>query len=163
MNPTHQPDFAFMRPRLSRWVALGAGSGLSGVAPGTVGTLLAWGVWLVALDKLTAWQQGAIIAAGVWIGIWACSRTADDLGVADHGAIVWDEIIAFWLVLWLTPAGFGWQFSAFLLFRFFDVVKPPPIRWVDRQVSGGWGVMADDLLAACFSLLVLALGKALFL
>jgi phosphatidylglycerophosphatase A len=161
MNPTHQPDFAFMRPRLSRWVAFGAGSGLSAVAPGTVGTLLAWGIWLVALEGLTAWQQGVIIAVGVWIGIWACSRTADDLGVADHGAIVWDEIIAFWLVLWLTPAGFGWQFSAFLLFRFFDVVKPPPIRWVDRQVSGGWGVMADDLLAACFSLLVLALGKGI--
>jgi len=98
---------------------------------------------------------------GTAIGVFACRRTGEALGIQDHGAIVWDEIIAFWLVLWVLNGSFGQQLTAFLVFRMFDIVKPPPIRWVDRTVGGGWGVMADDLLAACLTLLVLAIWRAL--
>ena len=80
----------------------------------------------------------------------------------DHGAIVWDEIVAFTLVLFFTPAGYAWQVAAFLLFRFFDIVKPPPIRYYDRKWKSGFGVMFDDLLAAFYTLLVLALVRGFF-
>jgi phosphatidylglycerophosphatase A len=83
------------------------------------------------------------------------------LGVQDHGAIVWDEVVAFWLILWVLNGSFSQQVTAFLVFRFFDIVKPPPIAWIDRTVGGGWGVMADDLAAAMMTLLVLALGRSL--
>jgi phosphatidylglycerophosphatase A len=156
-GPVLRPDFVFMRGKLSRWIGFGLGSGLSSVAPGTVGTLLAWAGWLLAAPLLTELQAGAIIGAAFLLGVWACGRVASDLGVADHGAIVWDEIVAFWLVLLMVPGGFGSQFSAFLLFRFFDIVKPPPIRWADRRLKNGFGVMFDDLLAAIFTLVVMAI------
>ncbi len=156
-----QPTAAFMRARLSRLIALGFGSGLSPVAPGTVGTLWAWLSWVV----IGIWYQGpwllALPVLGFLVGIVACGRTADDLGVHDHGAIVWDEIVAFWLVLALIPGSYGAQFSAFVLFRLFDIVKPPPIRHFDRSVGGGFGVMFDDLLAAFYTLLVVAAWQAI--
>jgi phosphatidylglycerophosphatase A len=82
--------------------------------------------------------------------------------VADHGSIVWDEIVPFWLVLFMTPAGFLWQLAAFFWFRFFDVIKPQPARWIDAHVKNGFGVMLDDVVAAFFTLLVLALFKVAF-
>jgi len=103
----------------------------------------------------------AIIALGFAAGIWACGRTGHALGVADHGGIVWDEIIAFMLVLVFTPPGPVWQACAFLLFRLFDILKPPPIRYYDRKLKNGFGVMFDDLLAAFYTLMVLAAGKLL--
>ncbi|HWS75809.1 MAG TPA: phosphatidylglycerophosphatase A [Quisquiliibacterium sp.] len=149
-----------MRAKLSRLVALGFGSGLSPVAPGTVGTLWAWLSWLV----IGQWFEGPALLllplAGFAIGVVACGRTARAMGVPDHGAIVWDEIVAFWLVLALIPAGYGWQFAGFVLFRFFDIVKPPPIRRFDRTLKGGFGVMFDDILAAFYTLLVLAAWRA---
>lgn len=155
-----QPTARFMRGQLSRVVALGFGSGLSPVAPGTVGTLWAWVCWLV----LGLWFEGDALlllpALGFLAGIVVCGRTARALGVEDHGAIVWDEIVAFWLVLALVPAEYGWQFAAFVLFRFFDIVKPPPIRHFDRTLKGGFGVMFDDLLAAFYTLLVIAAWRA---
>jgi phosphatidylglycerophosphatase A len=145
-----------MRARLSRLVALGFGSGLSPVAPGTVGTLWAWLAW----EVLRLWVEGPALlwlpVAGFLAGVVACGRTADDLGVHDHGAIVWDEVVAFWLVLALVPASHGAQFAAFALFRFFDIVKPPPIGHFDRTLAGGFGIMFDDLLAAFYTLLVVA-------
>ena len=156
-----RPTAAFMRARLSRLVALGFGSGLSPVAPGTVGTLWAWLSWVV----LTQWFSlpGLLLlpVLGFALGIVACERTGRALGTHDHGAIVWDEIVAFWLVLALVPAEYGWQFAAFVLFRFFDIVKPPPIRRVDRTLKGGFGVMFDDLLAAFYTLLVIALWRGI--
>jgi phosphatidylglycerophosphatase A len=149
-----------MRPRLSRWIALGAGSGLAPVAPGTAGTLLAWLLYSLGLSRLSEPAQVAVVAVGFIIGIWASEVTARDLGVADHGSIVWDEIIAFWLVLLFVPAGFGSQFVAFLLFRFFDIAKPPPIRHFDRTIKNGFGVMLDDLIAAFYTLLLFAFWKA---
>jgi phosphatidylglycerophosphatase A len=141
-------------------IALGAGSGLVRGAPGTAGTLAAFPLFALLALFCTPLQQLALIAFGFVLGIWACARTGNALGVADPGAIVWDEIVAFMLVLFFTPAGYAWQAFAFLLFRFFDIVKPPPIAWFDRRWKNGFGVMFDDLLAAFYTLLVLAVARS---
>jgi len=154
---------AFMWRHPARWIALGFGSGLSPWAPGTAGTLWAWVAFLVLDRWLSPLAWGAVIAASLAIGVWACARTAADLALADPGAIVWDEVVAFWIVLWLVmPAGIVMQAIAFALFRFFDAVKPGPIGWCDRvfKSARGWkqglGIMVDDLAAALCTLLVLA-------
>jgi phosphatidylglycerophosphatase A len=103
------------------------------------------------------------VAALFALGIWACALTGEHLGVHDHGAMVWDEIVAFLLVLAIVPAGLAWQAAAFALFRFFDIVKPAPIRWLERRYRGGFGVMLDDLVAAGYALLVLAVVKRIWL
>jgi phosphatidylglycerophosphatase A len=90
------------------------------------------------------------------LGIAAVQRTGKDLGVSDHGSIVWDEIVPFWLVLFFCPSAWPWQAVAFLSFRVFDIVKPPPARFFDERVRNGFGVMADDLIAALYTLLTLA-------
>jgi phosphatidylglycerophosphatase A len=153
MRPTVRMLFAHP----SHFVALGFGSGLAPKGPGTAGTLAAWLLYPPLRYALTDWQLLGFLAASFFFGIIACERTGRALGVADHGAIVWDEVVAFWLVLFFTPATLLWQALAFVLFRFFDIVKPPPIRWVDERTRGGLGVMADDLLAAGYTLLLLAL------
>jgi len=157
---------AFMHRHLSRWIALGFGSGLSPWAPGTVGTLWAWVAFLVFDRWLDAAGWGALIGMSLVVGIWACTRTAQALASADPGAIVWDEIIAFWIVLWVVmPAGAVMQFIAFVLFRFFDAVKPGPIGWTDRRFkrAQGWtqglGIIADDLVAALCTLFAIALWR----
>jgi len=156
-----RPSFEFMRPRLSRWIALGFGSGLSRTAPGTVGTLFAWASYAL-LHRLIG-DAGLLLlcAAGLVVGVWAVGRAGRDLGVPDHSAIVWDEIVAFWLVLLLVPASFISQLGAFLLFRAFDILKPPPIRQVDRLWKTPAGVMADDLLAGAYTVLVIAFWQRL--
>ncbi len=152
--------FAFSHP--AHVVALGFGAGLSPFAPGTAGTLLAWAAgWGIALALHPAVAL-ALVAAFFALGVWACKLTGEHLGVHDHGAMVWDEVVAFLLVLVVVPASLAWQAAAFVLFRFFDIVKPPPIRWLERRYVGGFGVMLDDLLAAGYTLLVLALAKRLF-
>lgn len=150
-------DWRFMRVRLSRWIALGFGSGLSRVAPGTAGTLWAWLAFMVLERWVSPAGWAVLIVGGFVLGIWACARTSRDLGAADPGPIVWDEIVAFWLVLLFVPAGFGDRFGAFVVFRFFDIVKPPPIRHFERSVKGGLGIMLDDVLAAFYTLLLFAL------
>lgn len=155
----------FMLAHPAHWLAQGFGSGLSPVMPGTAGTLMGWvlfavptGLWPAIFTPLF-W--GVAILAGFMIGIWACDRTGHDMGVADHGSMVWDEIIAFWLVLlFLMPADFATQCAAFLWFRFFDMVKPPPIRFFDSHVKGGFGVMWDDIVAAFYTLLLFAFWRA---
>jgi phosphatidylglycerophosphatase A len=162
----------FMMKHPARWIALGLGSGLSPWAPGTVGTLWAWVAFLVLDPWLRASDWAVCIGLSLWVGWWACTRCAQDLGVADPSAIVWDEVVAFWLVLWLwMPASLGGQVLAFALFRFFDAVKPGPVAWADRLFKGhrgspigwaqGFGIMWDDLVAAFCTLLVLSLGMAL--
>ena len=152
----------------AHWLALGFGSGLSPKAPGTVGTLWSWVSFLVFNQWLDAAQWGVVIVAALVVGLWACTATARHMGVADPGAIVWDEIVAFWIVLWLvTPAGLWTQLVAFVLFRYFDTVKPGPVGWADRlfklqpgQAIGwrqGFGILFDDLVAAGCTLLVMAL------
>ena len=152
----------------AHWLALGFGSGLSPRAPGTVGTLWGWVSFLVFNRWLDPAQWGWGILVALLVGLWACTRTAQHLGVADPGAIVWDEIVAFWIVLWLLmPAGFWAQAAAFALFRYFDAAKPGPVGWADRlfklkpgQAIGwrqGLGILFDDLVAAGCTLLVVAL------
>ena len=142
-------------------IALGAGAGLVPAAPGTAGTLLAFPLcWLLAAYATPGIALAAIGGAFA-LGIWACGATGRALGAADHGSMVWDEVVAFALVLVFTPAGWMWQVGAFVLFRFFDIVKPPPIRYFDRRLKSGFGVMFDDLLAAGYTLLVLAVCQRL--
>lgn len=146
----------------ARLVALAFGAGLSPVAPGTVGTLWAWGVFELLGLLLNEAQMGWLILVALLAGWVACTVTARHLGREDPGAIVWDEVAAFWLVLWLiSPAGWLAQLCAFALFRFFDAAKPQPVRWADqafkgRGARGGFGIMFDDLVAAFCTLLVIA-------
>lgn len=149
--------FAFGHP--AHFVATGFGAGLAPVAPGTVGTLVAFPLWWVLGRGYEPAAFFALLGLLFVMGVWACERAGRDLGVADHGAFVWDEVVAFLLVLALLPEGAGWQLAAFLLFRFFDIVKPSPIREAERRFKGGFGVMLDDLIAAGYTLLVLALAR----
>jgi phosphatidylglycerophosphatase A len=103
-----------------------------------------------------------VVAALFGIGVWACEVTGRHLGMADHGAMCWDEVVAFLLVLVVVPDSWSWQLAAFAVFRAFDIAKPPPIRALERRFKGGFGVMADDLLAAGYTLLALALARRLF-
>ena len=160
-----RPTLGFMLQHPAHVIALGFGSGLGRVAPGTVGTLWAWLAFLVLQLWLTPSQIGWLIAASIPVGWWACTVTARHLRVADPGHIVWDEVVAMWIVLWLTmPMGFWGQLTAFALFRFFDAVKPQPVKWADRLFKGfgprgGWGIMFDDLVAAFCALMVMALWR----
>ena len=157
----------FLMSHPAHFIGLGAGSGLSRLAPGTAGTLWAWAVFALLQMWLTPLQMGVLIAASTLVGWWACTVTARHMGVADPGAIVWDEVVAFWLVLWLiTPTTFGGELGAFLLFRYFDAAKPGPVRWADGLFKGfgwrgGWGIMFDDLVAAFCTLLVFAVWRSL--
>ncbi len=164
--PLTRPSARFMLAHPAHFLALGFGSGLSRIVPGTVGTLFGW----LSFDVLSArWPAvftpqcwAMLIVVGFVIGIWACERTGRALGVPDHGAMVWDEIIAIWLVLLLvTPTSFKGELVAFLLFRVFDMTKPPPIRQIEHRFKGGFGVMVDDIIAAFLTLLVLALWRYL--
>jgi phosphatidylglycerophosphatase A len=146
-----QPTFRFLVSHPAHFIALGFGSGLSPRAPGTAGTLLAWALYPLISAPLSSALFAALLASLFVAGVLVAERTGRALGVPDHGAIVWDEMVAMWLVLLFTPAVFGWQAVAVALFRFFDIVKPPPIRWADRRLKGGFGVMFDDLLAAGYA------------
>jgi len=157
---------ALGRGRVLITLLLGFGSGLSPKAPGTVGTLWAWLAFLVLQPWFaTPLQMGLLIAASTLGGWWACTVTARHMGVSDPGSIVWDEVVAFWLVLWLAmPMGFWGQFTAFALFRFFDAAKPGPVGWADSLFKGfgwrgGWGILWDDFVAAFCTLLVIALWR----
>jgi phosphatidylglycerophosphatase A len=103
-----------------------------------------------------------LLAAAFLLGVWACGVTARHLGIQDHGSMVWDEIVAFLLVAAVLPRELGWQLAGFVAFRAFDIVKPAPIRWIERRYHGGFGVMVDDLVAAAYALLVLALVRRVF-
>ncbi|WP_246167773.1 phosphatidylglycerophosphatase A family protein [Propionivibrio limicola] len=152
------PSLRFLFSHPAHLVACGFGSGLSPVAPGTAGTLFAWATFLLAqpwLEQLSRSGQLALLAACFVIGVLAVHKTGRDLGEPDHGSIVWDEIVPFWLVLLFCPAGWYWQTAAFLLFRLFDIVKPQPARFFDERVKNGFGVMTDDVFAAAYTLLTL--------
>lgn len=164
---THLLNRRFLLSHPAHFIALGAGAGLSRLAPGTAGTLWAWAIFLLLQIWLTPLHMGLLIAIATLVGWWACTVTAQHMGVADPGAIVWDEVIAFWLVLWLvTPTTFGGELCAFLLFRYFDAAKPGPVRWADSLFKGfgwrgGWGIIFDDLVAAFCTLLVIAIWRSL--
>lgn len=176
-TPILKPNFKWMLGNANRSIAFGFGSGLTSVAPGTAGTLWAWALFLVAdyifftpTIPTLLWALGA---GFIW-GCWACGCVSEELGKRDFGGIVWDEMIAFWLILTLiTPTNLWMQILAFALFRFFDAVKPGPIGMIDRHFKNtesmdapsskfqilwrGFGIMIDDIAAALFTLLTLAL------
>ena len=156
----------FMWSHPAHVLAMGFGAGLSPKAPGTVGTLWAWAAYgLLSLFLSTA-ELGWLIAVSLPVGWWACTRTAEHMQVQDPSAIVWDEIVAFWLILWLwMPVGLVGQLVAFILFRLFDALKPGPVGWADRHFHGlgwrgGFGIMFDDIVAAFCTLLFISLWQA---
>ena len=151
------PTLRFLFAHPAHFIALGFGAGLSPLAPGTVGTLVAFPLAAALRASGNDLAYLLAVAASFLIGIWAAERTGRDLGVADHPSIVWDEVAAFLLVLFFVGADFLRQAFAFLLFRFFDIVKLPPARRIDREWHHGFGVMADDLVAAFYALLIFAL------
>lgn len=157
-----QPSWRFIFSHPAHFIAFGAGVGLSPVAPGTFGTLLAFPIFLFLNPRLGNIEFLLVIAVMFAAGVWACGKTGEALGVHDHSGMVWDEIVAFLLVLFITPNSQLWQAAAFLLFRLFDIAKPPPIRFFDMTMRGGFGVMFDDLLAAFYTLLCLAIWLHLF-
>ncbi|KWN67467.1 phosphatidylglycerophosphatase [Burkholderia ubonensis] len=151
--------FMFSHP--AHLLSLGFGSGLAPIMPGTFGTLFGWLTFVAFSRYLTVPEWWVLIAAGFFAGIWLTGFTAKKLGNADPGPVVWDEIVAIWIVmLFVTPATFVGQLWAFVVFRCFDVLKPPPIRYLERRMKGGLGIMADDLIAAFMSLLVIALWRS---
>lgn len=157
-----RPDLRFLLSHPAHFIALGAGSGLARHAPGTVGTLWAWAAFAVLQPWMNDMAWGVLIVLGTLVGWWACTVTARDMGVPDSGHIVWDEVIAFWLVLWLvSPTSLLGQAVAFTLFRLFDAVKVGPMAWADRTFKGfgprgGFGILLDDFAAALCTLLVIA-------
>lgn len=137
-------------------LAFGFGSGLLRPAPGTWGTLFGWLLWVVLLQGRPDLVVLGVLVIAFALGCRACERTGQALGAPDHGGMVWDEIVAFWLVLWLTPDTLVAQAVAFVLFRAFDIAKPQPVRYFDARLKGGFGVMWDDIVSAAYSLLVMA-------
>ena len=157
-----KPDLAFLLAHPAHFFALGCGSGLAPKAPGTFGTLFAWITFALFHSYFGDFQLLFLLAAAYLGGIWFIDVTGKAIGDPDHGSIVWDEIVPFWLVLLMTPDTFFWQLAAFALFRYFDITKPQPARYFDEHVKNGFGVMADDLVAAGYTLLSLALLKLIF-
>ena len=153
------PSLQFLFAHPAHFFACGCGSGLAPWAPGTFGTLFAWLSFNLFRPYFTEFALLGLFAAAYVFGIWAIDIAGRALGDPDHGSIVWDEIVPFWLVLLMTPESMLWQATAFGLFRFFDITKPQPARYFDEHVKNGFGVMADDLVAAGYTLLCLALIK----
>ncbi|MHB1091767.1 phosphatidylglycerophosphatase A family protein [Thiobacillus sp.] len=150
------PDFKFLLAHPAHLIAFGFGSGLAPKAPGTVGTVLGLPLfWLIAAITPDLSARLILLSATFLLGVWACDRTGRALGVADHGGMVWDEIVAFALVLLFSPPGWLWIALAFALFRLFDILKPWPIRYADQHLKNGFGVMFDDLLAAGYAVAII--------
>ena len=139
------------------WIATALGAGLSPKAPGTAGSLVALLPWWLLLRSLPLAWYVAIVVAGFVLGVWACGIAGKRLGVHDHGALVWDEVIGMWITLLAAPHSWWWMLVGFVLFRLFDIWKPWPVRVADRRVHGGLGVMLDDVLAGAYALLALQL------
>ncbi len=142
-------------------LSVGFGSGLAPKAPGTAGTVVAIPLFLLIAELPLIWYLG-IVVFGFLLGIYLCEATSKALGVHDHSGIVWDEIIGFFITMTLVPLTWYWLLAGFLLFRFFDIVKPWPIRQADKNLHGGFGIMFDDVLAGLYALGCLHLLVLLF-
>lgn len=157
-QPPGEPEFshALLPPGFLKnpvhLLAFGFGSGAAARAPGTWGSLAAIPIWLLFF-WVPPYVYLAIIVVTFLVGIWLCGTTARNLKVHDHGGIVWDEFVGMWVALALIPNTIVGVLMVFLLFRFFDVLKPWPISWFDQRVPGGVGIMVDDLLAGLMALL----------
>ncbi len=143
------------------WFAFGFGSGLSPVAPGTFGTLMAVPFYYF-LQDLSLLSYALFVLITAMLGIYFCGRSSQLLGVHDHGGIVWDEMVGYWLTMMFAPKGWQWMLAGFVLFRIFDIVKPWPISVADKRVHGGLGIMLDDILAAFLAMAFLGLGTYVF-
>jgi len=161
MTKQPPPPVKFLFSHPAHFIACGMGSGLSRFAPGTAGTAFAWLTFpLLRMYLETDLGLAIFLLLAFAVGVSACQITGRALGVVDHGAIVWDEIVPFWAVLMLTPPELLWQLAAFLWFRFYDIVKPQPAKYFDTQVKNGFGVMMDDVIAAGYTVLTIAVFKA---
>lgn len=154
-----RPSWRFVLRHPAHFIAFGGGIGLAPFAPGTLGTLLAFPFYWIAAPRLEPGVFVLLVCALFGLGVWACEIAGRTIGISDHGGMVWDETVAFLLVLFVVPATLYWQGAAFLLFRLFDILKPQPIRYYERRFKNGFGVMVDDLVAAFFTLIVLAIAK----
>ncbi|MDO9166108.1 MAG: phosphatidylglycerophosphatase A [Rhodoferax sp.] len=168
-----RPSARFMLSHPAHFIAMGFGSGLSPVAPGTAGTLWAWLAFLALQPWMNDTRWAILLAVSLPLGWWASTVTAKNMRVLDPSSVVWDEIAAFWLILWLVmPAGLWGQLVAFGLFRYFDAVKPGPVRWADQLFhhvnvatdraawrKAGFGIMLDDVVAAACALLAIAIWR----
>lgn len=167
MNLAETDELVLQRPALKKvalgspsgFLAFGFGAGLSPFAPGTMGTLVAvpFTFVLKSLGPTPFWIMLTLLFL---FGIGLCSHVSRKLGVHDHGGIVWDEMVGYWLAVAFVPLQWQWLLAAFLLFRFFDILKPWPIRQIDKKISGGFGIMIDDVVAGLFTLLLLAVLQA---
>jgi phosphatidylglycerophosphatase A len=155
--PNVPADWRFVLGHPAHFIAFGFGSGLAPVAPGTFGSLVAIPLTLWLLPAYGDAGFGLILAGAFVIGVWACDLTGKRLGITDYGGIVWDEVVAMMLILWLVPLRPWWILLAFVLFRLFDIIKLPPARQIDAHWKSGLGVMLDDIAAAVHTLIVLAL------
>lgn len=151
------PAAEFARPLLKSpagWIASGFGSGFFPYASGTFGTLVALIPWL-ALRHLPLWQYLVMLVGAFALGVWASQRVIDTIEVQDPSVIVWDEFVGVWIALLAAPAGWEWAVGGFVLFRFFDILKPWPVSWADNQCKGGFGAMLDDAFAGLYALIAL--------
>ena len=160
-NNKKEPTWAFLISHPAHFFGLGLGSGLTDFAPGTFGTLAAIPLWLLIAEQSFVMQCIIIFLASV-IGIYFCGKTASDLGAHDHGAIVWDEFVGYWLTMLFAPAGWLWVVVGFILFRLFDILKPWPISYFDKRIHGGLGIMLDDIAAGLLAGVVLIFLAPLF-
>jgi len=139
-----------------QFFALGFGSGLAPKAPGTFGTLAAIPLYLL-LTMLTPIAYAIVVILMTFIGFYICGKAAEDVGVHDHPAIVWDEFIGFFITMFMIPVSWQSILLGFILFRFFDIIKPWPISFIDKKVAGGFGIMIDDVVAGFFALIIMQL------
>ncbi len=156
-NPKiNSPSFKQLLANPNHFFAFGFGSGLAPKAPGTFGTLAAVPVyWLIQDLNWPLYLSWLLVTFA--LGVLWCDRSSKALGVHDHGGIVWDEFVGYWITMFMAPAGWLWIIIGFVLFRLFDIVKPWPIRWLDQKVHGGFGIMLDDLVAGIFAAVCLQL------
>lgn len=152
----HTPSFKQLLENPNHLFAFGFGSGLAPKAPGTFGTLAAIPFFILLQDLSWPIYLSWLLVTFA-LGVLWCDRSSKALGVHDHGGIVWDEFVGFWITMFMVPAGWIWIVIGFVLFRFFDIIKPWPINWLDKKVHGGFGIMIDDVLAGIYALLVLQL------
>ena len=157
-----EPTLTFLLEKPQHFFALGFGSGLAPVAPGTFGSIASWPLYLLLSVWLTPMQVLLLACVLFAVGVHFCTVAGKALGVVDHGAIVWDEIVACLLLYAAIPQTWLSQLVALGLFRFFDILKPWPIRWFDQKWKNGFGVMWDDLVAALMAWLSFLVLHAMF-
>lgn len=151
-NNKYQLPFNLSKP--THFIALGFGSGLAPKAPGTFGTIAAIPLFLL-LCNLTPFYYALVVLIICLVGVYVCGETARDIGVHDHGAIVWDEFAGFFITMFMVPVTWQSVFVGFILFRVLDILKPWPISIADKKLSGGFGIMFDDILAGAIALVIM--------